>query len=55
MIYYLSNLILLKQFNVANSLIKRNFIHMKKCGNLFKANMRRLQGLSLFRMYEIES
>eukprot|EP00353_Schmidingerella_taraikaensis_P008982 CAMPEP_0185592206 /NCGR_PEP_ID=MMETSP0434-20130131/67151_1 /TAXON_ID=626734 ORGANISM="Favella taraikaensis, Strain Fe Narragansett Bay" /NCGR_SAMPLE_ID=MMETSP0434 /ASSEMBLY_ACC=CAM_ASM_000379 /LENGTH=167 /DNA_ID=CAMNT_0028217823 /DNA_START=383 /DNA_END=883 /DNA_ORIENTATION=- len=55
MIYHLVNLVLLKQFNVANSLIKRHLIHMKKCGSLFRANMRRLQALSLFRMYEVES
>ena len=54
MIYYLANLILLKQFNVANSLIKRRFLPMKKCSGIFKANIRRLQALSICRMFHNE-
>ena len=48
LIYYLVNLILFKQFNMANSLIKKHYIRMKKCSDIFKANMRRLQALSLY-------
>lgn len=48
MVYYLANLILFKQFNVANTLIKKHYLHMKKCSSLFKANVRRLQALSLY-------
>ena len=48
LIYYLVNLILFKQFNMANSLIKKHYIPMKKCSVIFKANMRRLRALSLY-------
>jgi len=55
MVYFLVNLILYRQFNVANACIKRHFIPMKQCSNLFKGNIRRLQALSLFRMFQEES
>lgn len=42
LIYYLINLILYKQFNVANSLVKKHYLEMKKCSNIFKGNFRRL-------------
>ena len=51
MVYYLVNLILYKQFNVANSLIKKHYLPMKKTNDIFKANVRRLQALSLFQMF----
>ena len=55
MLFYLVNLILLNQFNVANSLIKKHYLTMKKCNQVFKANVRRFQALSLRRMYESEN
>ena len=49
MIYYLVNLILFKQYNVANSLIKKHYKKMKKdVTQIFKANIRRFQALSLY-------
>ena len=50
MVYHLVNLILSRQFNVANSLIKKHYLVMDKCSNIFKANVRRFQALSLYRM-----
>lgn len=47
MIYYLTNLILFKQFNVATLAIKKQFLKMKQCSDLFKANVRRLQAFVL--------
>ena len=55
MIYYLVNLILFKQYNVANSLIKKHYRKMKKdVAQIFKANIRRFQALSLYQMYRSE-
>ena len=54
MIYYLVNLILYKQYNVANLLIKKHFLPMKKLNDIFKANVRRLQALSLYHMFSSE-
>lgn len=42
MLYYLANLILFKHYNMANSLIKKHFLKMKKSSDIFKANIRRL-------------
>ena len=47
MIYYLVNLILFKHYNMADSLIKTLFLRMKKCSEIFKANVRRLYALSM--------
>ena len=47
MVYYLVNLILFKHYNMANSLIKKHFLKMRNCSEIFKANVRRLQALSL--------
>ena len=54
MVYYLVNLIFYKQFNVANSLIKKHYLPMKKTNDIFKANVRRLQALSLYHMFVSE-
>lgn len=54
MIYYLVNLIFYKQHNVANSLIKKHYLEMKKCQDIFIANVRRLQALSLYSMFSQE-
>ena len=50
MLYYLINLILYKQFNVANILVQKHYLAMTKCSEIFKANVRRYQALSLYRM-----
>ena len=50
MLYYLVNLILYKQFNVANVLVKKHYHPMKKCSEIFKGNVRRYHALSLYRM-----
>ena len=47
MIYFLVNLILFKHYDMAASLIKKHFLKMSKCSDIFKANIRRLQALSL--------
>lgn len=52
MIYYLANLILLTQNNVANLLIKKYYKKMKECSPIFKANVHRFQSLLLSRMYD---
>ena len=48
LVYYLVNLILFKQYNMANSLSEKHLLKMKnKCSDIFKANVRRLQALSI--------
>ena len=39
MVYYLVNLILFKHYNMANSLIKKHFLKMRNCSEIFKANV----------------
>ena len=48
LVYYLVNLVLFKQFNVADSVITKYFLPMTKCSDLFKANVRRMHALSEF-------
>ena len=44
MVYYLVNLILFKQYNMANSLCEKHYLKMKndQCSHIYKANVRRL-------------
>ena len=53
LIYYLANLILLEQHNLAQSLIEKHYVKMKKCSEVFRGNVKRFQALSTFRLLTI--
>lgn len=53
LIYYLVNLILLEQHSLAQSLIEKHYVKMKKCSEVFRGNVKRLQALSTFRLLTI--
>lgn len=53
MTYYLANLVLSKQFNLAITLVKFHYSTMESSSHLFKANFYRLYALALF--YKIDA
>ena len=50
LLYYIVNLILLDQHNLVDQLIKKYFIRMKKCSEVFKGNVRRFQAIAQYRL-----
>ena len=50
LLYYIVNLILLDQYNFVDSLIKKYFLRMKTCSEVFKGNIRRFQAIAQSRL-----
>ena len=51
LIYYIGCLILLEQYNLANSIIKKYYLRILNCSDIFMGNVKRFHSCIQFRIF----